>query len=180
MNSRQAVRPTTEVDVSRTKTIAGYLALPYGRVLSREADGRYSASVLEWPGCYGEGETAGEANESLEASMAAWVEVMIEDGDPIPEPLAREYSGKLLLRLSRDTHRALAIRSQAEGVSINHLVDSFVQRSLATTRARSERGGSGTVQATRNPARRTHAPADTPRTTKTTKRPTRPRAKAGA
>ena len=76
---------------------AEYLKRPYSRVLVPDPDGGFSATVLEWPGCYGEGETAEEAMASLEESMVVWVSVMLEDGRPIPEPLAREYSGKMML-----------------------------------------------------------------------------------
>jgi predicted RNase H-like HicB family nuclease len=111
--------------------ISEYLSKPYSRVLVREPDGGFSAHVLEWTGCYGEGDTADEAMMSLEASMATWVSVMLEDGNPIPEPTAREYSGKLLLRLPKETHRSVALRAAAEGVSSNQLVLSFVEAGLA-------------------------------------------------
>jgi predicted RNase H-like HicB family nuclease len=119
------------MNLANEHLIEEYLSRPYGRVLSREPDGRYSAYVLEWPGCYGEGDTAEEANRSLEESMAAWVDVMLEDGESIPEPLAREYSGRLLVRLSRDAHRRAAIRAQAEGVSVNSLIGSYIDAGLA-------------------------------------------------
>jgi len=117
--------------------IREYLTRPYSRVLTREPDGRFSAHVLEWPGCYGDGDTADEANASLEASMATWVSVMLEDDRPIPEPLAKDYSGRLLLRMSKDAHRRVSIRAQAEGVSVNQLVCSYVESGLVRDEVRS-------------------------------------------
>jgi len=114
-------------------TVNDYLRKPYNRVFNRESDGRYSAYVLEWPGCYGDGDNAAEANHSLEASMAAWVEVMLEDRKPIPEPLAREYSGRVALRLPKSLHQRVAARAQAEGTSINQLIVNAVESHVTAT-----------------------------------------------
>ena len=44
-------------------------------------------------------------------------------GEIPPEPMAdRTYSGRFLVRLPPETHRALAIRAAEEGVSLNRLV----------------------------------------------------------
>ena len=48
---------------------------------------------------------------------------MKETGEEPPEPLAdKAYSGKFLVRLPPETHRALAIRAAEQGVSLNRLV----------------------------------------------------------
>ena len=48
---------------------------------------------------------------------------MRDNGEQIPEPLAdRTYSGKFLVRVPPETHRALAIRAAEQGVSMNRLV----------------------------------------------------------
>lgn len=114
------------------ETVRAYLDKAYGRVVSREPDGRFSAYVLEWPGCYGQGDTAADAHASLEASMEAWLEVMLEDGSVIPEPLARDYSGNIMLRLPRELHRRVAIRSAAEGVSANQFISGAIEARLAS------------------------------------------------
>jgi predicted HicB family RNase H-like nuclease len=50
-------------------------------------------------------------------------------GEPIPEPLAtRHYSGTLTLRLTRETHRRLAIEAAESRVSINRLINSKLAR----------------------------------------------------
>ena len=44
-------------------------------------------------------------------------------GETPPEPMAdKAYSGKFLVRVPPETHRALAIRAAEEGVSLNRLV----------------------------------------------------------
>ena len=51
------------------------------------------------------------------------VEDMRENGESPPEPIAdRAYSGKFLVRVPPETHRALALRAAEEGVSLNRLV----------------------------------------------------------
>ena len=48
---------------------------------------------------------------------------MHSTGEPVPEPLAdRAYSGKFMVRVPPETHRALAMRAAEEGVSLNRLV----------------------------------------------------------
>ena len=44
-------------------------------------------------------------------------------GETPPEPLAdKAYSGRFLVRVPPETHRALAMRAAEEGVSLNRLV----------------------------------------------------------
>lgn len=48
---------------------------------------------------------------------------MQETGEEPPKPMAdKTYSGRFLVRLPPETHRALAIRAAEEGVSLNRLV----------------------------------------------------------
>jgi predicted HicB family RNase H-like nuclease len=52
--------------------------------------------------------------------MEGWLEVKIEYGDPIPEPLGDEnYSGKFVIRIPKSLHRKLAIEAEQEGISLN-------------------------------------------------------------
>ena len=48
---------------------------------------------------------------------------MQANDEPPPEPMAdRSYSGKFMVRVPPETHRALAIRAAEEGVSLNRLI----------------------------------------------------------
>ena len=50
------------------------------------------------------------------------VQLLHEDGKPIPRPLSTQrYSGTLTLRIPPETHRALAIDAAEAGVSMNRL-----------------------------------------------------------
>ena len=44
-------------------------------------------------------------------------------GEAVPEPIAdRSYSGKFMVRVPPESHRALAIQAAEQGVSLNRLV----------------------------------------------------------
>ena len=54
---------------------------------------------------------------------------MRTNDEPVPEPIAdRFYSGRFLVRVPPETHRALAIRAAEEGVSMNRLVSARLAR----------------------------------------------------
>ncbi len=100
--------------------VKAILARPYTRELIKNEDGTWFARVVEFAGCMTEGNTSEEAIESLDDAMVAWVEVHLEDGDPIPPPLTSDqYSGKFLMRVPKTLHRELARRADLEGVSLN-------------------------------------------------------------
>ena len=93
---------------------------PYARVLTPDEAGGYVAEVLELPGCISEGETADEAMENLEDAMRGWLEVTLEDGRHVPEPLeAGDYNGRILLRVPRWVHRQCVRLAETDGVSLN-------------------------------------------------------------
>jgi predicted RNase H-like HicB family nuclease len=97
-----------------------YLKEPYARILIPEEDGGFSAEVLEFPGCYAQGETAGEAFTNLEKAAIAWIEVCLDQGQEIPPPSSNQgYSGRLALRMPRALHRAATHKAHRDGVSLN-------------------------------------------------------------
>lgn len=100
-----------------------YLKAPYARVVIPESDGRYSAEILEFPGCYAAGNTAAEALANLEDSARSWILSMLEDGFEIPEPTANQaYSGRIALRLPRSLHRKAAQLAQRDRTSLNQFL----------------------------------------------------------
>jgi len=103
------------------------LKRPYARILIPEEDGSYSAQMLEFPGCYGQGDTAEEAVGDLEKAAEAWLDVAIEQQREIPEPLAAYgFSGKINLRLPRSLHRQAASFAQQDDVSLNQFFTSAI------------------------------------------------------
>jgi antitoxin HicB len=103
--------------------VARLMALPYTRELLPNEDGTWFARIVEFPGCMTEGDTQSAALEMLDEAMADWLTAKLEDGDPIPAPLAPEaFSGKFVVRASRSLHRDLARNAEREGVSLNQYV----------------------------------------------------------
>src|SRR5690242_20559866 len=104
--NREGLETAMKMEKIESKTVTDYLRLPYSRLLVPDQDGGYSAEILEFPGCYSEGESANEALENLEVAAANWIEAALQQGQSIPEPTGDcEYSGKVALRLPRSTHR---------------------------------------------------------------------------
>ena len=55
--------------------------------VEQDEDGRWSAEVPYFPGCAAWGYTREEALTMLQESAQALIEVMLEDGDPLPNGL---------------------------------------------------------------------------------------------
>ena len=105
-----------------TKTPEQYLREPYSRILIPEGDGRFSAEVLEFPGCFAYGSNPTEAFQNLEESAKSWITVALANGREVPPSTSNHgYSGKFALRLPRSLHRKAAQRAHREGVSLNQL-----------------------------------------------------------
>jgi predicted RNase H-like HicB family nuclease len=105
------------------KDLNYYLDLPYNLIVQHvnDEDGeRYLSRVLEFDGCHSHGNTRQEALDNLREAMEGYIEVKLEYGDPIPEPVSVEaYSGKFLVRVPKTLHQRLAMEADREGVSLN-------------------------------------------------------------
>ena len=65
------------------------MLLPYTfqtRYISEGTGGYYFITVQELEGCQSDGETLEEAHKNIKEAMQGYIEVMIENGDPVPEP----------------------------------------------------------------------------------------------
>jgi predicted RNase H-like HicB family nuclease len=100
-----------------------HLRKPYARVIVPDDEGRYAAQVLEFPGCYSEGESPDDAYRNLEEAAQNWIESALEQGLPIPPPSASQgYSGVVSLRLPKALHRRAAALAHRDGVSLNQFL----------------------------------------------------------
>ena len=110
----------------QNKNLAYYMSLPYTiqiRLVSEDTGNYYFATVKELDGCQSDGETAAEAYENVKEAMQGYIEVMLENGDLVPEPLKEnEFSGKFNLRIPKTLHRTLKERADAENVSLNQYI----------------------------------------------------------
>ena len=66
-----------------------YLNLDYPIHIERMEDGIYCASIPQLKGCKGYADTAKEAIEELQGVKEALIELMLEQGKQIPEPIVR-------------------------------------------------------------------------------------------
>jgi predicted HicB family RNase H-like nuclease len=107
------------------------------RVVWSPEDGEYVATALEWgPALSWLDEDPTAALAGLRDLIRESIEDLLEDGKPVPAPLAdRDYSGRLLLRMPKPLHRDLALHAAEENVSLN----SLAVRLLAEKEARRDR-----------------------------------------
>jgi antitoxin HicB len=124
----------TENDVRR------YLTLPYRIAVTRDEGDEetpWRAVVEELPGCQVRGSTPADAAARIPAALADWVTMAQADGREIPEPRdARNYSGRLLLRMSRSLHSELAQAADRDQVSLNAYINTLLVGALRQPLAR--------------------------------------------
>ncbi len=66
------------------------------------------------------GDDEAKVYKELCQAVEEWIEIYQEDKDPLPESTAgKEYSGKFVVRVGRDLHKALAIDALRHGESLN-------------------------------------------------------------
>jgi len=105
------------------KDLQYYLNLPYSIVaehVKNENEEYFFSRVVELDGCHSHGSTRQESLDNLREAMEGYLDVKLEYGDHIPEPVnVDDYSGKFLLRLPKTLHQRLAFEADKEGVSLN-------------------------------------------------------------
>jgi predicted RNase H-like HicB family nuclease len=103
--------------------ISAVLARPYVRNLLPDADGGYTVTVQEFPGCIAEGDTAEDALRNFDAAAASWIEAAVASGLAIAEPIEPPvYSGRVALRIPAGLHQDVADLATIDECSINQLL----------------------------------------------------------
>jgi predicted HicB family RNase H-like nuclease len=93
------------------------------RIEWSQEDGAHVGRCLELPSLSAHGSSAEKALHEIKFLVNETVEIMRRRNEPAPEPFGlRKYKGNLTLRVSQEMHRAIAIRSAEEGVSINQYI----------------------------------------------------------
>jgi antitoxin HicB len=123
-----------------------YLAQPYRiSVTHRDDDSAYAwvAAVEELAGCEARGATAEEAVAQIPHALAEWVAGAHAAGREIPEPRdARQYSGKLLVRMPQSLHGELARAAEIEQVSLNAYINGVLAAAINWRQAPRDTSGS--------------------------------------
>lgn len=86
-------------------------------------------------GVRGAGDTIEEAIKNGQDNLEMHLKFMKESGQAIPEPMLEpdidEYSGKLVLRLSKYNHKKLTEVAEKQGVSLNALLNEMISEGLS-------------------------------------------------
>lgn len=95
----------------------------------------WGVRFIDVPEIIGAGDTVEEAYYEALDNLHFYFDTLKEEGKPIPQPTFDpedgDYSGKLVLRLSKHNHRKLAELSEQESVSINALLNEMVSEGIA-------------------------------------------------
>lgn len=103
------------------------------------ADEAYVATSPEFPGLTGVNEDAREALAELREAVEMAVEILEEDGEPLPSPRTlQEYSGQFRLRVPKGLHATLARQADEEGVSLNSYVSMLLAFAAGQTHAQAQ------------------------------------------
>ena len=117
------------------------LQRPYSRILISQDQG-FTAEILEFPGCFAEGNSADDANANVEAAAESWIIACLDMGKPIPDPLVDyEGSGKFALRLPRSLYGRAAKAAARDGVSLNQFITHAVAEKLGAATAAVQQPG---------------------------------------
>lgn len=87
----------------------------------------FHAQILEFPGCYAQGDTLEEAYSNLGKAAESWIDTSLAQGHEIPEPSSSTtHSGRIVLRLPRSIHRQAAEMARRNETSLNTYLVSAV------------------------------------------------------
>ena len=93
------------------------------RVTWSEEDEAYVGLCAEFPSLSWLSATLEEALQGIRQVVADVVADLVENGEPVPEPLAtRRYSGRFMVRIPPAVHRDLVLEAAEENLSLNRLV----------------------------------------------------------
>ncbi|MFA5480363.1 MAG: type II toxin-antitoxin system HicB family antitoxin [Candidatus Muiribacteriota bacterium] len=112
----------------KNKDLDFYLNLPYTIELIPD-DNIFFVKIKELEGCISQGDTIEEAYEMIKDAKRLWLQVALEEGTDIPFPESMKknnFSGKILLRVSKSLHRELYFNSKKEGVSLNQYLNNLI------------------------------------------------------
>ena len=106
--------------------MANYKHYTY-RVIWSQEDEEYVALCAEMPSLSFLADNHTDALNGLMHLVATIIDDMQKNNESIPEPIAsKHYSGKFMVRVSPERHRAIAIHAAELGISINRYISDKV------------------------------------------------------
>ena len=116
----------------RLKNFEYYMKLNYPIKYWEDEDG-FFIEIPDLPGCMTFCDNFDQINKMAEDAKKLWIQSRLKKGLEVPEPKKDEdFSGKILLRLTKNLHRILSSQAEIEGVSLNqHMLSLLSSKSSA-------------------------------------------------
>ena|SRR5579871_2950988 len=96
----------------------------------------YIIRVNELPGVCTDAPTIEKGMKNIKEAIVGAIELYLEQGDPIPEPISKEeFKGKISYRTTSERHYNLAKIAQQKHVSMNRALDMIFDAGLQRLRA---------------------------------------------
>ena len=93
------------------------------RITWSEDDREFVGLCLEFPSLSWLAKKPEAALKGIRRVVKEAVEEMEDHGEPPPSPISgRSYSGKFIVRIPPEVHRALAIKAAEQGISLNRFI----------------------------------------------------------
>lgn len=109
------------------KNLKYYLGLNWSYTIEQDVYRRkkfYIIRVNELPGVCTDANTIEEAMQNIQDALEATIELYLEQGDSIPEPIDKEkFKGNIAYRTTSERHYYLAKLAQQKHVSMNKALD---------------------------------------------------------
>lgn len=109
------------------KDLKYYLGLNWSYTIEQDFYRRkkfYIIRVNELPGVCTDAKTIEEGMENIHDAIIAAIELYLEQGDPVPEPINKEkFKGNIAYRTTSERHYYLAKLAQQKHVSMNKALD---------------------------------------------------------
>ncbi|MEW6586070.1 MAG: toxin-antitoxin system HicB family antitoxin [Nitrospirota bacterium] len=120
------------------KDLKDYREYHYKMVMRYDQDEQvYFIEFPELPGCIAEGPIPEKAVKNALKVKDEWLKTALDAGWDLPKPTAQaQVSGRTTLRLPKYVHQKLLKTAEAEGVSLNQLVLTYIAEGLERTSAR--------------------------------------------
>ncbi len=116
------------------KNLDYYLNLPWTYTIETESykgKSYYIIRVNELPGICTDAEDLNQGLEEIKEAIACAVEIYLEKGETVPEPVDRtQYKGKILYRTDSDRHCLIAKFAKIKHKSISKTLDTIVDAGL--------------------------------------------------
>ena len=110
-----------------TKGLKHYLRLNWSYTIEQSFHKNkkfYIIRVNELPGVCTDAKTVEEGMKNIQDALAATIELYLEQGDEIPEPINKEdFKGNISYRTTSERHFFLAKLAQQRHISMNKALD---------------------------------------------------------